>query len=171
MPGRAAGSRRGVGGSIVEGMSKPDRQAAIRELIATHEVGSQEELRRLLRQRGWDVTQSTLSRDLREMRLARVPTAEGMRYRLTDADGGEQRLVLDLLLPQLFAYVDGVAELLVLHTLPGAAQTIAEAIDEEDWPDVVGTIAGDDTILIVCRSAAARERLTRRIKTLAKVAT
>lgn len=150
-------------------MSKSDRQAAIRELIAAHDVGSQEELRRLLRQRGWDVTQSTLSRDLRDMRLARVPTEDGMRYMLTDAGEGEQRMVLDVLLPQLFAYVDGVGELLVLHTLRGAAQTIAEAIDEEDWPDVIGTIAGDDTILIICRSSAARERLTRRIRTLAKV--
>ena len=63
--------------------------------------------------------------------------------------------------------MDGVGELLVLHTLRGGAQTIAEAIDEEDWPDVVGTIAGDDTILLICRSAAARERLTRRLRTLA----
>ncbi|HEU4563540.1 MAG TPA: arginine repressor [Gemmatimonadaceae bacterium] len=149
-------------------MSKSDRQAAIRELIAAHDVGSQEELRKLLRQRGWDVTQSTLSRDLRDMRLARVPTEDGMRYMLTDTSDGEQRMVLDVLLPQLFAYVDGVGELLVLHTLRGAAQTIAEAIDEEDWPDVIGTIAGDDTILIICRSAGARERLTRRIRTLAK---
>ncbi|MDQ3697268.1 MAG: arginine repressor [Gemmatimonadota bacterium] len=150
-------------------MSKPERQAAIRELIASHEVGSQEELRRLLQKRGWDVTQSTLSRDLRELRLARVPTAEGMRYMVGAGEDDEHRMSLDALLPQLFAYVDGVAELLVLHTLRGAAQTIAEAIDEEDWPDVIGTIAGDDTILIICRSSGARERLARRIRTLAKV--
>jgi transcriptional regulator of arginine metabolism len=150
-------------------MSKSDRQAVIRELIAAHEVGSQEELRKLLRQRGWDVTQSTLSRDLREMRLARVPYEGGMRYMGAAGEEAESRMVLDTLLPQLFAYVDGVGELLVLHTLRGAAQTIAEAIDEEDWPDVIGTIAGDDTILIICRSAAARERLTRRIRTLARV--
>jgi transcriptional regulator of arginine metabolism len=150
--------------------SKYDRHEAIREIIRSRSVGSQEDLRKLLRQRGWDVTQSTLSRDLREMRLARMPTDEGMRYTLTDEEEGQQqRMVLDVLLPQLFAYVDGVGELLVLHTLRGAAQTIAEAIDEEDWPDVLGTIAGDDTILLICRSAAARERLTRRIRTLAKV--
>lgn len=146
--------------------NKRDRQDAIRLIVGSRTVGSQEELRRLLRQRGWDVTQSTLSRDLRELRLARVPTADGVRYTLTDGDDGSQRMMLDNLLPQLFNGVDGVGELLVLHTLRGAAQTIAEAIDEEDWPDVVGTIAGDDTILIICRSAAARERLTRRIKTL-----
>ena len=146
--------------------TKRDRQAAIREIVDTRAVASQEELRGLLRQRGWDVTQSTLSRDLRELRLARVPTADGVRYTLTDADDHD-RVMLDALLPQLYNGVDGVGELLVLHTLRGGAQTIAEAIDEEDWPDVVGTIAGDDTILLICRSAAARERLTRRIRTLA----
>lgn len=147
--------------------NKRERQDAIRLIVSGRSVGSQEELRRLLKQRGWDVTQSTLSRDLRELRLARVPTADGVRYTLTDSDESGQRMILDNLLPQLFNGVDGVGELLVLHTLSGAAQTIAEAIDEEDWPDAVGTIAGDDTILIICRSAAARERLTRRIKTLA----
>ncbi|HEY0972341.1 MAG TPA: arginine repressor [Gemmatimonadales bacterium] len=147
--------------------NKRERQEAIRQIIESRVVGSQEELRKLLRQRGWDVTQSTLSRDLRELRLARVPTADGVRYALTDTGDSEHRIMLDALLPQLFNGVDGVGELLVLHTLRGGAQTIAEAIDEEDWPDVVGTIAGDDTILIICRSAAARDRLTRRIKTLA----
>ena len=147
--------------------NKRERQEAIRQIIESRVVGSQEELRKLLRQRGWEVTQSTLSRDLRELRLARVPTADGVRYAMTDVGDGDHRMMLDVLLPQLFNGVDGVGELLVLHTLRGGAQTIAEAIDEEDWPDVVGTIAGDDTILLICRSAAARERLTRRIKTLA----
>ena len=146
--------------------NKRERQEAIRQIVESRAVGSQEELRRLLRQRGWDVTQSTLSRDLRELRLARVPTDAGVRYTLTDTGGDEHRMMLDTLLPQLYNGVDGVGELLVLHTLRGGAPTIAEAIDEEDWPDVVGTIAGDDTILLICRSTAARERLTRRIRTL-----
>ena len=81
--------------------------------------------------------------------------------------GGGRPAPGDALLPQLYNGVDGVGELLVLHTLRGGAQTIAEAIDEEDWPDILGTIAGDDTILLICRSSAARERLTRRLKTLA----
>jgi transcriptional regulator of arginine metabolism len=147
--------------------NKRERQEAIRQIVESRAVGSQEELRRLLRQRGWDVTQSTLSRDLRELRLARVPTDSGVRYTLTDTGSEEHRMMLDTLLPQLYNGVDGVGELLVLHTLRGGAPTIAEAIDEEDWPDVVGTIAGDDTILLICRSAAARERLTRRIRSLA----
>ena len=147
--------------------NKTARQHAIRELIDSRPVGSQEELRKLLRQRGWDVTQSTLSRDLREMRLARVPTDDGSRYATTESTPDVSRVTLDELLPRLFDRIDGVGELLVLHTVPGGAQTIAFALDAEGWPDLLGTIAGDDTILLVCRSASARERLTRRIRTLA----
>jgi transcriptional regulator of arginine metabolism len=151
-------------------MHKQERQTAIRELIAAHAVGSQEELRRLLRQRGWDVTQSTLSRDLREMRVARIPAADGSaRYAGPETALGddERSPVLAGLLPQLFTSVDGVGELIVLRTLTGGAQPIALAIDREEWPDLVGTIAGDDTILLICRSPAARERITRRIRALA----
>jgi len=147
--------------------NKTERQNTIRELIENRPVASQEELRRLLLQRGWDVTQSTLSRDLREMRLARVPTADGSRYAITDSVPDTSRATLDSLLPQLFDRIDGVGELLVVHTVPGGAQTIAYALDSEGWPDLLGTIAGDDTILIICRSAAARERMMRRIRTLA----
>ena len=147
--------------------NKRDRHYAIREIVGAHPVASQEELRQLLRKRGWDVTQSTLSRDLHELRLARVPTPDGVRYAATDAAADDERGALDALLPQLFDRVDGVSELAVLHTVPGGAQPIAAALDAEAWPDVLGTIAGDDTILIICRSAQARERLTRRIRTLA----
>ena len=147
--------------------NKTERHTAIREIVEARAVGSQEELRRLLRQRGWDVTQSTLSRDLRELRLARVPTADGARYVVTDAAPEPDRVTLDSLLPQLFDRIDGVGELLVLHTLPGGAQAIAFALDSEQWPDLLGTIAGDDTVLLVCRSAQARERMGRRIRTLA----
>ena len=149
--------------------NKTERQNTIHELINARAVGSQEELRKLLRQRGWDVTQSTLSRDLREMRVARVPAADGSRYAVTDGEPDTGRATLDLMLPQLFDRIDGVGELLVLHTVPGGAQTIAYALDSEGWPDLLGTIAGDDTILLICRSAAAREKLSRRIKTLAGV--
>ena len=88
--------------------NKRERQEAIRQIVESRAVGSQEELRRLLRQRGWDVTQSTLSRDLRELRLARVPTDTGVRYTLTDTGGDEHRMMLDSLLPQLYNGVDGV---------------------------------------------------------------
>ena len=150
--------------------NKRERHLAIHEIVETRAVQSQDELRKLLRQRGWDVTQSTLSRDLHELRLARIPTDDGVRYAF--ADGGvatmeDDRGALDHLLPQLFDKVDGTGELVVLHTVTGGAQPVAAAIDSEAWPDVLGTIAGDDTILLVCRSVEARSRVMRRLSSLA----
>ena len=149
--------------------TKTERHRAIRDIVRIEAVGSQEELRRLLRARGLDVTQSTLSRDLRELRVGRVPTDDGgVRYTVAEAaSSAADRVTLDTLLPQLFDRIDGVGELLVLHTAPGGAQTVAFALDAETWPDLLGTIAGDDTILLICRSAQAREKLARRIRALA----
>ncbi|OLE14672.1 MAG: arginine repressor [Gemmatimonas sp. 13_1_20CM_3_60_15] len=147
--------------------NKRERHDTILEIIGSRAVSSQEDLRKLLLQRGWDVTQATLSRDLRELRLARVPTPEGARYAVTDGNIEESRAALDTLLPQLFLRVDGVSEMLVLRTVPGGAQPIAAALDGEAWSDIFGTVGGDDTILIICRSVAARERVQRRLKSLA----
>jgi transcriptional regulator of arginine metabolism len=147
--------------------NKRERHDTILEIIGSRAVSSQEDLRKLLLQRGWDVTQATLSRDLRELRLARVPTPEGARYAVTDGNIEESRAALDTLLPQLFLRVDGVSEMLVLRTVPGGAQPIAAALDGEVWSDILGTVGGDDTILIICRSVAARERVHRRLKSLA----
>lgn len=147
--------------------TKPIRQRAIVELINAHEVASQEDLRRLLEAGGHRVTQATLSRDLRELGIVRAPTSTGPRYVQPDALASEDSPSLEALMPQLFESVDGVRELLVLRTSASGAQPIAEAIDAEDWPDVLGTVAGDNTILIVCRSEAARVALADRLQKLA----
>lgn len=147
---------------------KQARQAAIRDLVSGHVVGSQEEFRQLLLERGMDVTQATLSRDLRDLGLARISTEAGGRYVLPESlAADEDKPQLSLLLPQLFSSIDGVGELIVLRTLRSGAQPIAEAIDQEEFEEVIGTIAGDDTILIVTRSTEARLRLSRRLQELA----
>lgn len=144
------------------------RQTSILDLVSSHVVGSQEELRRLLLELGMHVTQATLSRDLRDLGLARVPTEDGGRYVLPESlVSDDDKPLLDNLLPQLFSRIDGVGELIVLHTVRSGAQPIAEAIDQEEYEEVLGTIAGDDTILIVTRSAEARATLTRRLLNLA----
>jgi transcriptional regulator of arginine metabolism len=149
--------------------SKRDRQNAILELISTREIGSQEELRQLLLKHGQDVTQSTLSRDLRDLRVARVPTGHGVRYTVSESSGDDgSRAPLASILPQLFLRLDGVGHLIVLKTVVGAAQTVASAIDAESNTDVLGTIAGDDTILIICRSEPARERVAKRLAALGR---
>lgn len=147
---------------------KQTRQSTILDLVSTYVVGSQEELRQLLLGRGMDVTQATLSRDLRDLGLARVSGEHGGRYvRPETISGDDAKPRLSNLLPQLFSRVSGVGELIVLHTVRSGAQPIAEAIDQEEFAEVLGTIAGDDTILIVTRSADARTALTARLLQLA----
>ena len=147
--------------------TKPVRQQAIVGLINRHEVASQEDLRRLLESAGHQVTQATLSRDLRELGIVRAPTATGPRYVQPDALSAEDTPSLEALMPELFESVDGVRELLVLRTSASGAQPIAEAIDAANWPDILGTVAGDNTILIICRSEEARLTLSERLKKLA----
>jgi transcriptional regulator of arginine metabolism len=149
-------------------MRKRDRHETILELVGSHAIANQEELRRLLVERGWHVTQATLSRDLRELGVVRAATSDGARYVLPQMLGTDEgKPSLEALLPQLFDDVDGVSELLVLHTLPGGAQPIAEAIDAQGWPEIIGTIGGENTILIVCRSEHARLALTERLRRMA----
>lgn len=150
-------------------VSKRERQHAILELIASREVASQEELRQLLLKRGWEVTQSTLSRDLRDLRIARVPTDRGLRYVVAEGGGEDAaRAPLSAILPQLFVRLDGVSHLIVLKTVSGGAQTVAHALDREASSDILGTIAGDDTILMICRSEQARERVAKRLSSLGR---
>lgn len=150
-------------------VTKRERQHAILELLGTREIGSQEELRQLLHKRGWDVNQSTLSRDLRELRVARVPSPTGVRYVVGEPTGDDSsRAQLGAILPQLYSSLDGVGPMLVLRTVIGGAQPVASAIDAEGSSDILGTIAGDDTILMICRSEQARERVARRLAALAK---
>ena len=149
--------------------SRLERHQLILELIAAREVQSQEELRHLLSNRGMEVTQSTLSRDLRDLRIARVPSPTGYRYVASEAAPEEpSRAALAAILPQLFVRVDGVDHLVVLKTVPGGGQTVAHALDREPATDIIGTIAGDDTILMICRSEQARERVVRRLAQLAR---
>lgn len=148
--------------------AKRQRHNAILELLATRDIGSQEELRQLLLERGWDVTQSTLSRDMRDLRIARVPTPDGVRYTAGDHSAGDEgRALLSGLMPQLFLKLDFTRELIVVKTHTAGAQPIAEAIDAEGNPDIIGTIAGENTVLLICRSEPARDRVVQRLLMLA----
>jgi transcriptional regulator of arginine metabolism len=148
---------------------KRERQQLILDLVGTRPVGSQEELRQLLAERGWEVTQSTLSRDMHDLRVARVPTPGGVRYTTAEtAPSAEHRATLASLMPQLFDRLDYVRELIVVKTVVAGAQPISEAIDSEEDADVVGTVAGENTVLIICRSDAARERVAKRLLGLAR---
>lgn len=148
---------------------KTDRHHAIRDIVTARAVASQEELRKQLVRRGWDVTQSTLSRDLRELRLARIPDEQGrVRYAFPDTGAAahdDETRHFEAMLPQLLVGVEGVQVLAVARTMKSGAQPVAEALDQLAWPDIAGTIAGDDTVLIICRSVPGRERVVKRLKT------
>ena len=147
---------------------KSERQQVILQLVGARAIASQRELEALMRKSGWDVTQATLSRDLRELGIVRAHGDDGARYVLAESLGGEEKPQLTTLLPELFSSIDGVGELLVLRTLPSGAQPIAEAIDDQGWPEILGTIGGENTILIICRSATARDRVSERLRAIAE---
>ena len=99
---------------------KSERQEAILQShFGSHSIASQEDLKRLMGERGWTVTQATLSRDLRDLGVMRAPTESGARYVLPEMVGDEDKLSLDSVLPQWFSKIDGVGELIVLHSLAG----------------------------------------------------
>jgi len=143
-------------------MNKTLRQRAILELLQHNTVGSQEDLQRVLRKRGIRAGQATLSRDIRSLGLGK--TAHG--YSLPPRDGSPvlalppaSRLVREFVLE-----VRAAQNLLVIKTSVGSAQPVAAALDDEGWPEAVGTIAGDDTILIVCPDKEDAKKLAGRIE-------
>lgn len=142
---------------------KAQRQAAILKLIRRQRVQSQEQLRELLHAEGMDVTQATLSRDIRELRLAKVPDPDGGSSYAAPAQAEMLRPPLHQLLPTLLLSLDGVGNLLVAKTPAGSANALTEALDAQGWPEVVGTIAGDNTILIIARSERARRAVAQRL--------
>jgi len=143
-------------------LTKHDRHNVIRELIATASMTSQDEMRRKLVRRGFDVTQATLSRDFHELRIYKGPNG----YALPNGSGGEVENELPTIYEVLSSFglkVKQAQNQLVLITSAGSAQPVALGIDHEDWEEVVGTIAGDDTVLIICpdhkRASLLRDRL------------
>jgi transcriptional regulator of arginine metabolism len=127
---------------------KPQRHTVIREIVASTPVVSQHELRRKLVRRGFDVTQATLSRDIREMRLYKGPSGYTLPSGVIVEDSDEP--TVEDVLGNFAVKVKQAQNQLVVITTQGAAQPVALAIDHEEWPEAVGTIAGDDTVLIIC---------------------
>lgn len=151
--------------------SKYDRLAMVRELVTTATVSSQEELLTQLQQRGFSVTQATLSRDIKELKIAKVPDAAGgYRYMIQEAhavamphqpsiDGAN-------LLRAGVHSLEFSGQLAVVKTRPGYASVVAELIDSRHAPEIMGTLAGDDTVLLVLRQSAGRDEVLRSLSTV-----
>ena len=147
---------------------KTQRHAAILRITRQQTVGSQEQLRALLRAEGFEVTQATLSRDIRDLGLAKVAAPEGGSHYSPPPEGGAGiRPHLEQLLPTMLVSVAGVGPLLVLKTAVGGAQALGLALDGTGWTEILGTIAGDDAILVVAKSERARHAIEIRLKELA----
>ena len=146
--------------------AKRERHTAILDMIRSSRVSSQEELRERLKDADIEVTQATVSRDIRELRLVKVPGGDGQPH-YTLPEEWEHTPPLERLLPTLFVSAEGSRNLLVVRTMTGGAQAVALAIDWEEWPEVLGTIAGDDTILIVCREDAQVDQVRQRLEQVA----
>jgi transcriptional regulator of arginine metabolism len=148
-------------------MGTIERRDQVRRLIAAGGIHTQAELVAALRQRGEEVTQATISRDLAGLGVVRGFRGGRLTYLLPDdrtdgagaAEGRLRRLLADLPLT-----ISETAPLVVLRTSPGGANAIASAIDLSQWEDVVGTIAGDDTIFVACTDAAAMRRFRARLE-------
>jgi transcriptional regulator of arginine metabolism len=148
---------------------KYNRHARILDLIEKYAVETQDELAEKLRDTGIEVTQATVSRDIKELRLIKVLTPGGT-YRYAPFSKNESPLPGRLLAILSGAYVssDYANNIAVIKTLPGMAQAAASAVDSLSWNEVVGTIAGDDTIMIVCRAEKIAEGIVEKFDNMIK---
>ena len=146
---------------------KARRQALIREIVESQSIQTQEELSQALGERGMVVTQATVSRDIKEMHLLKVLAEDGS-YRYATMDKEEQgtsdRLIR--MLSDSVVSMDSANNLIVIRTLPGSAHVAGEAVDCLKWPEVLGTIAGDNTILVIVRSNEDVEAVMRRFRSI-----
>ena len=149
---------------------KSERQNEIIRLIGVKNIETQEDLASELRQLGYQVTQATVSRDIRELRLMKV-AAKGGGFRYARPERFEKAVSdrLTRILNDSLVSVDFSGNIIVVKTLSGSANVAAEAIDTLDWPEILGTIAGDNTIFVIARNEASTEEISERIRNLTEL--
>ena len=130
------------------------RYNKIKEIVQSKAIETQEELAAALLEEGIEVTQATVSRDIKELMLIKIPTGDGhYRYALSPEENVVlSRSRINRLFQDSIIKVDSSINLIVLHTIPGSAQSVAFSIDHAKWTEIIGTLAGDDTILLIART-------------------
>jgi transcriptional regulator of arginine metabolism len=148
---------------------KYNRHAKILEIIDRFEIETQEELAEKLREHGMEVTQATVSRDIKELRLVKVMKIDG-KYKYSSVIHTDNVTSNKLLKVFSESYVrsDYANNIVVVKTLPGMAQAAASALDSLKLDEILGTIAGDDTIMVVCRAEKIAEELVEKLKKLSR---
>jgi transcriptional regulator of arginine metabolism len=144
--------------------SKEQRQRAIADLIRTAPLSSQEELAERLTRLGFAVTQATISRDIEQIGAFKVRRGGQLSYALPDQVHGAAGPALSVLLGEFARSIETAANLVVIKTPPGSAHLIGIALDQSDFPEIVGTICGDDTIFVACASARIAAALATRLR-------
>ena len=148
---------------------KAKRQALIREIVEAQSIQTQEELAEALRAHGMVVTQATVSRDIREMHLLKVLAEDGSyRYATMEKSDSGMNDRLIRMLSDSVVEMNSANNLIVIHTLPGSAHVAAEAIDNLRWPETIGTIAGDNTILVIVRTNEEVDTVMKRFHSIIK---
>ena len=143
---------------------KRNRQEAILRVISQYEVETQQELAQRLKEEGFEVTQATVSRDIRDMKLSKMPTGEGhQKYVRFHNDEKHLSGKYVNVLKEGFVSIDMAQNILVVKTVSGMAMAVAAAIDAMKYPEIVGTIAGDDTIMMAVRTVEDTKRLMNQI--------
>ncbi len=143
-------------------MNKGQRHIKIREIITNFDIDTQDELVERLKNAGFNVTQATVSRDIKELHLVKVPMQDGRyKYSLPADQRFNPLQKLKRTLTDSFINIDHTDHLIVMKTLPGNANAVGALIDNLDWEEIMGTICGDDTILIICRSPEDSPLVTR----------
>jgi transcriptional regulator of arginine metabolism len=144
-------------------MNKGQRHIKIRDIIANNDIETQDDLVDELRNAGVNVTQATVSRDIKELHLVKVPLSDGRyKYSLPADQRFNPLQKLKRALIDAFIKIDSAGHLLVMKCLPGNAMAIGALIDNLDWEEILGTICGDDTILIICKTEADTKAITNR---------
>ncbi|PYZ98569.1 arginine repressor [Alteribacter lacisalsi] len=144
-------------------MNKGQRHIKIREIITNNEVETQDDLVSFLRSAGFNVTQATVSRDIKELHLVKVPMIDGRyKYSLPADQRFNPLQKLKRALMDSFVSIEHTNNMIVMKTLPGNANAVGALIDNLDWNEVLGTICGDDTILIICRGENDTEPVSER---------
>lgn len=145
-------------------MNKGQRHIRIRDIISNQEVETQDELVDRLRTAGFNVTQATVSRDIKELHLVKVPLPDGRyKYSMPAEQKFNPLQKLKRMLVDSFISIDQDDHFIVLKTLSGHANAVAELIDNLPWEEIMGTISGDNTILIICRSKENTNEVTKRL--------
>ena len=144
-------------------MNKGQRHIKIREIITSNDIETQDEIVDILKSEGYNITQATVSRDIKELHLVKVPMIDGRyKYSLPADQRFNPLQKLKRSLMDAFVKIDSAGHMLVMKTLPGNANAIGALIDHLDWEEILGTICGDDTCLIICKTPEQTEIVSKR---------